>query len=184
LAIITVLHCAFLLSLLTQTAWFNNPPFANISISRVQWIRDPDRLIRHPARLEDASRQAFNAICQATGADHLRKAMNEIDREVIKTSPFDDVKLILTVHDSIIYEAPREKAEAFARAAAVVMSRRPDWATIDFPVEVEIGRNLGEMSPLNPPTISPCRGQWSFERMMDGVHRLWKRACARVRTRG
>jgi hypothetical protein len=27
------------------------------------------------------------------------KAMNDIDREVIKTPTFDDVKLILTVHD-------------------------------------------------------------------------------------
>jgi hypothetical protein len=144
--------------------------------------RDPDRLIRYPARL-DASRLAFNAICQATGADHLRKAMNDIDQEVIKTSQFDDVKLILTVHDSIIYEAPREKAEAFARAAEVVMSRRPDWATIDFPVDVEIGRNLGEISPLRPTSTSLRRRPYSCSRALGWMHRLWKRAPVCVRTR-
>lgn len=130
---------------------FNQPPFANLSHRCITAVEGSDQLTRELPRLEDAVRQAFNSLCQSTGADHLRKAMNDVDGELLQSSRYSDVKLVLTVHDSLIFEAPEERAEEFARAAAAVISRRPEWATIDFPVEVEIGKNLGELEEYKLP---------------------------------
>jgi DNA polymerase I-like protein with 3'-5' exonuclease and polymerase domains len=152
---------------------FNNPPFANISFSRVTRVKDSHGLTRHLARLEDATRQAFNSLCQSTGADHLRQAMNGIDAEVVARPEFGDARLVLTVHDSIIYEVPAAIAESFARAAKAVMSRRPEWSTLDFPVEVEIGRNLGEMSSLKDEAHQESPGR--FRRILDTAKRFFNR---------
>ncbi len=125
---------------------FNNPPFRNISFSLIQWVEDGDGLRRLFPRQAHAWRMAFNSLCQATGADHLRWIMNAVDEEVCRKPRFRDCKLVLTVHDSLIYEVPEEKLQPFARAVRWIACRQPAWADIDFKVEVEWGRRFGEMT--------------------------------------
>jgi DNA polymerase I-like protein with 3'-5' exonuclease and polymerase domains len=127
---------------------FNKPPFRNISFSLIQWVEDGDGLRRLFPRQAHAWRMAFNSLCQATGADHLRWIMNAVDREVCLKPRFRDCKLVLTVHDSLVYELPEEKLTRFVKAARPVACHQPPWADIDFKVEVEWGRRFGEMKEL------------------------------------
>jgi hypothetical protein len=59
-------------------------------------------------------------------------------------------RLVLTMHDSLLYEVPQDKAAAFASAAGEVVSRRPPWATIDMKADIEIDDRFGEMKKERP----------------------------------
>ena len=110
------------------------------------YVEDQQGLRRFlPRKVERGERQAFNALCQSTGADHLRWLMNAMDREVCQQREFRDCHLILTVHDSLVYEVPKSVRHDFVRAARPVMNRRPYWADIDIKVDIEIGIRFGRM---------------------------------------
>jgi DNA polymerase I-like protein with 3'-5' exonuclease and polymerase domains len=139
---------AFVRAVLDQQ--FNDPPFANLSFSQVEWVQEKDRgLIRHLPRQAKALRQAFNAIFQGTGADHLRWLMNNADAEVCSQPEFADCQLILTMHDSLTYEVPKPKWQAFAKAIRPVLIRRPEWATLDIGVEGEVGERFGSTEKID-----------------------------------
>src|SRR5437764_12164 len=61
---------------------FNTPPFRNINFSQIEWVCDEHGLKRELPRQSRALRQAFNSMCQSTGADHLRWLMNRFDAEI------------------------------------------------------------------------------------------------------
>jgi DNA polymerase I-like protein with 3'-5' exonuclease and polymerase domains len=128
-----------------QARHFNQPPFRNLNFAQIEWVQEENGLRRFLARQSRGLRQAFNSLCQATGADHLRWLMNAVDEEVCGLPEFGDCRLILTLHDSLIFEVPAPRAEAFIRAAKPVISRRPYWSDIDFKVKVETGTRFGEM---------------------------------------
>ena len=125
---------------------FNKPPFANFQYSNIRWVEDQQLLRRFlPKKVERGERQAFNALCQATGADHLRWLMNAMDGEVCQRQKFHDCHLVLTVHDSLVYEVPKGVWHEFVQAARPIMNRRPYWADIDIKVDVEVGIRFGRM---------------------------------------
>ena len=130
---------------------FNDPPFANIPFSQIRWIQEKaNGLIRHLPKQSKAERQAFNAIFQGTGADHLRWLMNRVDAEICSQPEFRDCKLILTVHDSLVYEAPKRVWREFVKAALPFITQRPYWATLDVKVDVEFGIRFGSMKKIDP----------------------------------
>jgi DNA polymerase I-like protein with 3'-5' exonuclease and polymerase domains len=90
----------------------------------------------------------FNSIFQGTGADHLRWLMIAMHNEVCQRAEFRDCKLILTIHDSLLYEVPKGKWRDFATAAKPVLTRRPPWATLDIGVDAEVGERFGTMKKL------------------------------------
>jgi DNA polymerase I-like protein with 3'-5' exonuclease and polymerase domains len=124
---------------------FNKPPYRNINYSQINWVREANGLTRTLAEQARSARQAFNARCQATGADHLRWLMNRVDQEVCWLEGFRDCRLVLTMHDSLVYEVPRPKVEGFTRLARPILAGRPPWATIDMKVKIEVGPRFGEM---------------------------------------
>lgn len=124
---------------------FNKPPFRNINFSQVDWVEDQFGLKRLLPKQNRGLRQAFNAMCQSTGADHLRWLMNRVDKKVCRCKRFQDCRLILTMHDSLIYEVPSEKAESFVKAISPILKTRPWWADIDIEIEVEVGERFGEL---------------------------------------
>lgn len=129
---------------------FNKPPFANIPFSQIHWIQEKSTgLIRHLPKQSKAERQAFNAIFQGTGADHLRWLMNNVDAQVCSRREFRDCKLILTVHDSLVYEAPKDRWRDFLKAALPVITTRPPWATLDVKVDAEVGIRFGSMRKVD-----------------------------------
>ena len=136
---------------------FNRPPFRNINFNQMRWVEDEHGLRRMMPRQGRALRAAFNSLCQSTGADHLRWIMNSVDAEVCARRKFCDCKLVLTVHDSLIYEVPQAKVRAFVRAARPVAARRPAWSDLDMDVDVEVGRRFGQMKKLPMRKCACCR---------------------------
>ena len=85
-------------------------------------------------------------------ADHLRWLMNRVDDALRRAGPplgvGDDCKLILTVHDSLVYEVPEDQRDAFIRLVLPVVRKRPAWATLDIRADVEVGQRFGDMTKI------------------------------------
>jgi len=82
--------------------------------------------------------EIFNTPDQGTGADILKLAMALLYRRLLERG-WEDVKLVATVHDELVLEAP----EGLAREAAVLLKETMEEAgrklLPDVPVEVEVG---------------------------------------------
>jgi hypothetical protein len=131
-----------------QAPHFNMPPFRNINYNHIKWVRDEYGVTRHLSKQRRVIRQAFNARCQATGADHLRWIMNNVDAELCRSPEFVDCRLILTMHDSLVYEVPTAKVTAFTAATMPIVERQLSWATVDIKAKAEVGTQFGEMQEL------------------------------------
>jgi DNA polymerase-1 len=81
-----------------------------------------------------AERAAVNMPIQGTAADILKRAMIDLHRELPKRRL--KTRMILTVHDELLFECPSEEAEA---AAAVVRERMEGAAELAVPLTVDIG---------------------------------------------
>ena len=128
-------------------------PFRNISYSCIQRIRLPllppkSREVYHELpRFAAAKRSAFNAIFQGTGADHLRWLMVRLD-QFIRTS-FPNVRMILSVHDELLFECPCMQVMQFIDGAEAIITTTPPTLSVPIKTEFKIGPNYAEMSDLS-----------------------------------
>jgi DNA polymerase-1 len=81
-----------------------------------------------------AERETVNMPIQGTAADILKRAM--IDLHAALPEQRLAARMILTVHDELLFECPREEAEA---AAAVVRERMERAVELKVPLTVDIG---------------------------------------------
>ena len=100
-------------------------------------INSPNRQVR-----EAAERMAINMPVQGTSADIIKVAMVNLYREMEKRQLKS--KLLLQVHDELIFEVPQEELEAMCQLLPQVMSTA---LTLSVPLKVDIktGNNWGEM---------------------------------------
>lgn len=84
-----------------------------------------------------AERIAVNMPIQGTAADILKRAM--IDVAAALASERAHARMILTVHDELLFEAPREEAEAVAH---LVREKMSGAASLAVPLDVDVG--IGE----------------------------------------
>lgn len=82
-----------------------------------------------------AERAAVNMPVQGTAADVMKKAMIEIDRRLRKGDP--GARMILTIHDELLFEVAPDHAEKLANTAVEIMS---GVISLDVPLEVHTGR--------------------------------------------
>ncbi len=94
----------------------------------------PDIKSRNFNLREGAKRMAINAPIQGTAADLMKIAMIAVDRRLAEENP--RARLILTVHDELIIEAPDADAEA---VATVVKEEMEGAAKLTVPLEVDLG---------------------------------------------
>jgi DNA polymerase-1 len=95
-----------------------------------------------------AERETVNMPIQGTAADILKKAMIEVaatlaDRNRARPHPS---RMILTVHDELLFEAPEGEAGAVAEVVRDVMERAMTLA-VPLTVDVGIGANWREAKP-------------------------------------
>ena len=83
-----------------------------------------------------AERAATNHPIQGTAADIMKQAMIDVDRTI---APMKDVRMILTVHDELLFEVPSGRAE---EVAAAVQAAMQDAAVLNVPLTVDVG--IGE----------------------------------------
>ncbi len=99
---------------------------------RVRWL--PDIQSKNRNLRENARRMAINARIQGTAADLLKMAMIAVDRRLSAEHP--EAKLLLTVHDELVFEVPEAEAEAVARLAREEMEGA---AELQVPLKVDVG---------------------------------------------
>jgi len=78
---------------------------------------------------------ATNSVIQGTAADLIKRAMVAIDRDLRQT-PAPDARMILTVHDELVFEAVPADLEALKE---LVVARMQAVARLDVQLEVNVG---------------------------------------------
>ena len=81
-----------------------------------------------------SEREAVNMPIQGSAADILKKAMIDLHADLPRRGL--RTRMILTVHDELLFEAPREEADA---AAAVVRERMEGAVALSVPLTVDVG---------------------------------------------
>jgi DNA polymerase-1 len=97
-------------------------------------IRSPNPSIRG-----GAERAAINAPIQGTSADLIKRAMARMD-EALAEAGLNDVRMLLQVHDELVFEVPDGQEEAAASVIKQVMASAAEPAMkLDVPLDVEVG---------------------------------------------
>ena len=81
-----------------------------------------------------AERVTVNMPIQGTAADILKRAMIDLHGELARRRM--KTRMILTVHDELLFEAPKDEADA---AAAVVREKMERAVTLAVPLDVDVG---------------------------------------------
>jgi len=98
-----------------------------------------------------AERTATNAPVQGTAADIIKLAIRYADEDLKSAGLFDQVHLVLQIHDELVYEVDEsvlERAdEIIKQAMASVLERSYLHYKTDIPLEVHsgCGDNFGEV---------------------------------------
>jgi DNA polymerase-1 len=94
----------------------------------------PDIRSGNPQLRQYAERSAINAPMQGTAADIIKRAMIAVDAWV--TSVGSPARLIMQVHDELVFEVPRAAADEFAH---VVRGHMVNAASLSVPLRVDVG---------------------------------------------
>ena len=86
-------------------------------------------------RRKSAERAAINAPMQGTAADIIKKAMLAVD-DWIETLPIDDVRMIMQVHDELVFEIKDSKLTEYKDKIISLMEQA---VQLDVPLIVEAG---------------------------------------------
>jgi len=81
-----------------------------------------------------AERVAVNMPIQGTAADILKRAMIDVDAALAARHP--RARMILTVHDDLLFEAPEDQAQ---EVAAVVREQMSSAVPLAVPLDVDVG---------------------------------------------
>ena len=104
-----------------------------------------------PGVVAQAERMAVNAPIQGTQSDIIKLAMAEADRMIEKNGWRDKARLLLQVHDELVYEIEEKESEHIAREICNVMeSVAPAEKLSGVPIvaEIAIGKNWGSTERL------------------------------------
>jgi DNA polymerase-1 len=93
----------------------------------------PELNSRDFQRRAAAEREAVNMPIQGSAADILKLAMIDAHAAL---APHPEARMILTVHDELLFEVPKDRAEEFA---AIVRSSMQSAAKMNVPLTVDVG---------------------------------------------
>jgi len=93
---------------------------------------------------EAAERMAINMPVQGTSADIIKVAMINLDREIAKRKLKS--KMILQVHDELIFEVPKAEEKEMRKLVPELMSSAIELS-VPLKATVKTGTNWGEMKP-------------------------------------
>lgn len=98
-----------------------------------------------------AERMAINAPIQGTEGDILRIAMINIDRYIEEAKLSDDVRMLLQVHDELVFEIKKDLVKGVVPKLAALMSevmKGHDTLGVPISVEAKAGGNWAEMEKI------------------------------------
>ncbi|MBW7996977.1 MAG: DNA polymerase I [Candidatus Glassbacteria bacterium] len=94
----------------------------------------PDINSGNRVQRQSAERMALNTPIQGSAADLIKVAMIEVDRELAKKFP--EAKMILQVHDELVFDVPEGQVDSVAELVVDLMENA---YTLDVPVKVDLG---------------------------------------------
>lgn len=94
----------------------------------------PEIKSRNAARRQYAERTAINAPMQGTAADIIKRAMIKTDQWLLEDKP--DAKMIMQVHDELVFEVAENQVETCSALIRNIMSSAAD---LNVPLLVDIG---------------------------------------------
>ncbi|ORM62471.1 DNA polymerase I [Pantoea rodasii] len=97
------------------------------------WL--PDINASNAIRRKAAERAAINAPMQGTAADIIKRAMIAVDGWLLQQQG-DDVKMIMQVHDELVFEIHKDAVES---ASAKIRELMESSMKLDVPLQVEVG---------------------------------------------
>jgi DNA polymerase I len=95
-----------------------------------------------------AERMAINAPIQGTQADLIKIAMRQIDEFMRSKGYGEDVRLVLQVHDELVYEISENLVDRIGVQLKMIMENvLPREKTLGVPIvaDVHVGDNWGEL---------------------------------------
>jgi len=96
-----------------------------------------------------AERAAINHPIQGSEGDIIKRAMVAVQEKIDEgVGVFKDVKMLLQVHDELIFEVPKEKAEKFAKVIKPLLESL-EKLSVPLIVDLKIGKNWGEMESVD-----------------------------------
>jgi hypothetical protein len=107
----------------------------------------PDLRVNGPRR-QAAEREAINAPIQATAADIMKIAMIRVDEELRRRGL--KTRMLLQVHDELIFEAPHDEVEQVVQLVCDQMQGAYKMH-VPLKVDVEFGPNWEEMKEVETP---------------------------------
>jgi DNA polymerase-1 len=109
-------------------------------------IKSPNFQIR-----ASGERMAINMPVQGTASDIIKVAMNRIDEEL--TEKKLDTKMILQVHDELIFEGPRSEIDAVRDMCLRIMPKSLDLV-VPLKIDIKTGKNWGELEVARGPLVA------------------------------
>ncbi|HEU5329426.1 MAG TPA: DNA polymerase I [Thermomicrobiales bacterium] len=105
----------------------------------------PDIHSTNPTKRAAAERMAINMPVQGTAADLMKEAMLRLHAALVDEGLLS--KMLLQVHDELIFEAPRSEVDALYALARRIMVGVGDDVHLAVPLDVEVksGMNWGDM---------------------------------------
>jgi DNA polymerase-1 len=93
----------------------------------------------NPSIRGGAERAAINAPIQGTSADLIKRAMARMD-QALADAGLNGVRMLLQVHDELVFEVPDGREEDAAAVIRQVMSAAAEPAmTLDVPLDIDVG---------------------------------------------
>jgi DNA polymerase-1 len=105
----------------------------------------PDIKSANPSQRAAVERQAINAPIQGSAADIIRRAMTRIEAKLAEKKL--SARMLLQVHDELVFEAPDEEIEATLPVIANVMEDAPHPAVhlkVPLAVDARAAQNWDE----------------------------------------
>lgn len=98
--------------------------------------RFPDILSPNATVRAMVERTAFNTVFQGTAADLIKKAMLAIDRRLRDEKDFENCKMLIQVHDELVFEVPQEKID---NLSFMVKQEMSSALRLKVPLKVDSG---------------------------------------------
>jgi len=103
-------------------------------------IHIPTILDKNPMRKNYAERQSINAPIQGTAADIIKRAMIRIPKALADAGLTEDAKMLLQVHDELVFEAKQGREDAVIKCVKDTMQNAANpLLELSVPLVVEAG---------------------------------------------
>ena len=109
-------------------------------------IKSPNFQIR-----SSGERMAINMPVQGTASDIIKVAMNRVDAEITERGL--QSRMILQVHDELIFEGPRAELDVVRELCLRIMPKSLDLV-VPLKVDIKSGKNWGELEVARGPLVA------------------------------